>query len=102
MLKCTFVLSTLLLFMVSTAANGGSTPLTKDDVLSIRKGRFYLDGQPFAEISFNKFDLFWQLYDQLEAGKALSGDNPIVQAEDRALREMHGMGFRTIRIFALP
>ncbi|MBT7066031.1 MAG: cellulase family glycosylhydrolase [Verrucomicrobia bacterium] len=68
----------------------------------MRKGRFYLDGQPFAEISFNKFDLFWQLYDQLGAGKALSADNPMVQAQDRALRELHEMGFRTIRIFALP
>jgi len=80
----------------------GPTPLSKDDVLSIRKGRFYLDGQPFAEISFNKFDLFWQLYDQLEAGIALSGNNPMVQAQDRALRELHEMGFRTIRFFALP
>ncbi|MBT7298682.1 MAG: hypothetical protein HN849_04180, partial [Victivallales bacterium] len=39
--------------------------LTKDDVLSVRDGRFYLEGRPFAEISFNKFDLLWQLYDQL-------------------------------------
>ena len=80
----------------------GSTPLTTDDVLSLRGGQFYLDGQPFAEISFNKFDLFWQLYDQLAKGKALSDDNPMVQAQDKALRDLHEMGFRTIRIFALP
>jgi hypothetical protein len=86
----------------ATERRTGSTPLTKDDVLSLREGRFYLEGRPFAEISFNKFDLFWQLYDLLEAGKALTGDNPIVQAQNRALREMHGMGFRTIRFFALP
>ena len=79
-----------------------STPLTKDDVLSLREGRFYLDGQPFAEISFNKFDLFWQLYDQLAAGKALNRANPMLLAQDRALRELHQMGFRTIGIFALP
>jgi hypothetical protein len=36
--------------------------LTRDDVLSIQDGRFFLEGQPFAEISFSKFDLFWQLY----------------------------------------
>jgi len=76
--------------------------LTKDDVLSIRGGQFYLDGQPFAEISFNKFDLFWQVYDQLAAGKTLGDDNPMVQAQDRALLELQEMGFRTIRIFALP
>lgn len=78
------------------------TPLTTDDVLSIRDGRFYLNGQPFSEISFNKFDLFWQLYDQLAAGKALDDDNPIVQAQNKALHELHEMGFHTIRFFALP
>lgn len=77
-------------------------PLTKDDVLSIREERFFLNGQPFAEISFNKFDLFWQLYDQLSAGKVLDDTNPMVQAQDKALRELHSMGFRTIRFFALP
>ncbi|MBT4818895.1 MAG: hypothetical protein HON70_24515, partial [Lentisphaerae bacterium] len=71
-------------------------------VLSIRDGRFYLDGRPFAEISFNKFDLLWQLYDQLSSGKALNAGNPMLQAQDNALRELHEMGFRTIRIFALP
>jgi hypothetical protein len=79
-----------------------STPLTKDDVLSVREGRFHLDGQPFVEISFNKFDLLWQLYDQLEAGNALTTDNPMVQAQDRALKELNELGFRTIRFFALP
>ena len=76
--------------------------LTKDDILTIRDGRFFLDGKPFAEISFNKFDLFWQLYDQLTAGQALDDANPKVQAQDRALRNLHELGFRTIRIFALP
>ena len=86
------------------AADGGAStmPLTKDDVLSVRDGRFYLDGRPFAEISFNKFDLLWQLYDQLAAGNALDDANPLVQAQDTALRNLHEMGFRTIRFFALP
>jgi len=79
-----------------------TTPLTKDDVFSVRDGRFHLDGKPFAEISFNKFDLLWQLYDQLSAGKTLDDANPVVQAQDKALRELHEMGFRTIRFFALP
>ncbi|MBN2450934.1 MAG: hypothetical protein JXR77_11125 [Lentisphaeria bacterium] len=78
------------------------TALTRDDVLSIREGRFYLEGGPFAEISFNKFDLFWQLFDQLAAGNALDDANPMVQAQDKALRDLDEMGFRSIRIFALP
>jgi hypothetical protein len=77
-------------------------PLTRDDVLSIKEGRFFLDGRPFAEISFNKYDLFWQLYDQLAAGRALDAANPMVRAQDRALRNLHELGFKTIRIFALP
>lgn len=76
--------------------------LNGTDVLSIHEGRFMLDGQPFAEISFNKFDLLWQLYDQRAAGKALDDANPMVQAQDKALRELHEMGFKTIRFFALP
>ena len=76
--------------------------LSQDDVLSLRDGQFHLDGRPFAEISFNKFDLFWQLYDQLDAGHALTARNPMVKAQDQALRELNELGFRTIRIFALP
>ena len=78
------------------------TPLTQKDVLSIRDGRFFLDGEPFAEISFNKFDLFWQLYDELAGGQQLSATNRMVQAQDKALRDLHELGFKTIRIFALP
>ena len=91
--------------------NGSCAPLkktvaraaiTKADVLSIRNGKFFLEGKPFAEISFNKFDLFWHLYDQLDAGKQLNDVNPLVQSQDNSLRELHEMGFRSIRIFALP
>ncbi len=89
-----------------TAARPGAAShvaqLTRDDVLSINNGRFFLDGKPFAEISFNKFDLFWQLYDALTAGKQLDTPNASVQAQDKALRNLHDLGFRTIRIFALP
>jgi len=76
--------------------------LTRNDVLSIKEGRFYLDGEPFAEISFNKFDLLWQLYDQLAEGKQLDAANPLVQAQNKALRNLHALGFKTIRIFGLP
>src|SRR5262245_1767682 len=79
-----------------------SAQLNSKDVLSIKNGRFFLEGEPFAEISFNKFDLFWQLYDELAGGKQLNPANPMVQAQDKALRNLHELGFKTIRIFALP
>jgi hypothetical protein len=88
--------------VVPTATAAVAVAVAREDVLSIRKGRFYLDGKPFAEISFNKFDLFWELYDQLNEGKPLDAANPLVRAQDRALRALHELGFRTIRIFALP
>ena len=97
-------LGAALLAICSAAASSAdqTAPLSRKDVLSIRNGRFYLDGKPFAEISFNKFDLLWQLYDQLAAGKALDNANPMVMAQDRALRNLHELGFKSIRIFALP
>jgi hypothetical protein len=79
-----------------------ATPLARKDVLSIQNRRLFLDGGPFAEISFNKFDLFWQLYDQLARSDYLNADNPLVRAQDKALRNLHELGFKTIRIFALP
>ena len=79
----------------------GTAP-SVEDVLSFRDGCFHLDGRHFAEISFNKFDLFWQLYDQLASGRTLGDDNPLVAAQDRALADLRALGFRTIRVFALP
>ena len=98
------ILSLLLAPEMSSSADAARPirPLTRQDVLSITNGRFYLEGKPFAEISFNKFDLFWQLYDQLDQGKQLNLTNPMVRAQDKALRNLHDLGFKTIRIFALP
>ena len=107
--RCGPLAAVLLLFVLFIQLGAGqiASPvprlwLSRDDVLSIRGGQFFLDGRPFAEISFNKFDLLWQLYDQLAAGKELSSLNPMVQAQDKALRDLHRLGFRTIRVFALP
>lgn len=77
--------------------------LNPKEVLTLKNGRFYLRGKPFAEISFNKFDLFWGLYDLLHQGK---GDTPeytkLVVSQDQALHELHEMGFKSIRFFGLP
>jgi len=80
----------------------GPPSLTADDVLTIHDGRLFLDHKPFAEISFNKFDLLWQLYDELQAGRTLDPTNQLVQAQDHALSTLHQLGFRSVRIFALP
>lgn len=102
-LKPIFILTGLLMPQAAFAAHADIPPkLEERDVLSIRDGRFFLDGKPFAEISFNKFDLLWQLYGELTKGQSLDEANPMVRAQDSALRELHEMGFRSIRFFALP
>ena len=99
-MKCLF--TTLLTTLVTFCNLCAEVALTKDHVLSIKNGKLFLEGRPFAEISFNKYDLVWQLYDQLVEGKVLDAANPQVQAQDKALRNLQRLGFKTIRIFALP
>lgn len=79
---------------------GWQPPLTRDDVLSLKDGRFFLDRKPFAEISFNKFDLLWQLWEEARKGRALDDGNEVVILQNKALKDLHNLGFRTIRIFA--
>jgi hypothetical protein len=79
-----------------------SATLTQDDVLSIKNGCFYLDGKPFAEISFNKHDLVWALFAAAKKGAVLDDKNEIVRQQDQALADFQAMGLKTIRIFGLP
>jgi len=73
--------------------------VSKNDVLSIQEGKYYLDGKPFAEISFNKFDLFWSLWDEAVKGNELNDTNPVVKRQQKALSDLSKAGFKTIRFF---
>ena len=75
--------------------------LTENDVLTIKDGVFMLEGKPFAEISFNKFDLFTQLIDPLLKGDPSTYET-MLKKQDQALAELHEMGFRSIRVFMSP
>jgi len=99
---CLVMLSTAGFAFPSRAAKPANV-LTRQDVLTIQNGSFYLQGKPYAEISFNKFDLFWEIYSLLDAGKGNTPEyNAMVKSEDRALSELHSLGFHSIRIFAAP
>ena len=92
---------TAVLFLVVPVVQAAA--LTKNDVLSIRSDRFFLDGKPFAEISFNKFDLFWEPFNLLKEGKGGTQEyRDMVASQDRALAEIHAMGCRSIRAFCSP
>ncbi len=83
------------------SAGATPAPIHAEDLLSLHGTRFFLDGKPYAEISFNKFDLFWAIWqasnlnDPSELARA-------VARQDSALRDLHATGFRTIRIFGAP
>lgn len=63
--------------------------------LQARGTMLYLDGKPFYEISFNKFDLFWQMM-AAEFHKSGFGQEPAERGE-KALRDLNRMGFKTLR-----
>jgi hypothetical protein len=84
------------------AARADVPALSPVDVLSVKNGLFYLGGRPFAEVSFNKFDLFWLLWDQLRQGKLLNAQNPVYVAQNLALKQLNQLGFSCIRLFVLP
>jgi len=75
--------------------------LQPSDVLSLKGGCFYLDGKPFVEISFNKFDLLWAIWQGANSADPSELQRAMAR-QDAALRDLHAMGFRTIRIFGSP
>jgi hypothetical protein len=91
-----YLFSSLLFLSVVVSAG-----VTKKDVLSIQEQKFMLDGKPFAEISFNKFDLFWSLFEEAMKGKELNDQNPIVIRQQKALSDLSKAGFKTIRFFGM-
>lgn len=83
-----------------------AAPLVQStDVFTLQNNQFYLEGKPFAEMSFNKFDLLWAIWNGIHK-RDLTHDASTLQAaiarQDGALRDLRGMGFRTIRIFGAP
>jgi len=77
--------------------------VTKNDVLTIRDGKFYLEGKRFAEVGLKKYDLLWGLFDLLSKGKGDTQEyRDLVAKQDKELRYMHDNGFRTTMFMALP
>jgi len=73
------------------------TPEKDDGFLKKNGPVLMLHGKPFYEISFNKFDLFWQML-AAEFGRKNSGSDPVAAAE-RSLATLNSFGFKTIRLF---
>jgi len=94
-----YKLKFLILIGLSTFFQHSFAKISRTDVLSVQNGKYMLDGKQFAEISFNKFDLFWSLWGEAVNGRALTDDNLVVQRQQKALSDLSKAGFKTIRIF---
>jgi hypothetical protein len=92
----------IITFILTLNFLGFANEITIKDVLSVQGGKFYLEGKPFAEISFNKFDLIWSIWSSAKQGDIIDAANPIVKKQDEALSELSENGFRTIRVFGMP
>jgi len=88
-----------LLFVLVVLQTGTASALTKNDVLSVQNGIYYLDGAPFAEIGWNKFEINWLLFDEVYAGRLLTNTNDMVIKQRNSIRELAESGVKTIRIF---
>ena len=78
---------------------------TAEDVLTLREGQYYRNGKRFAEISFNKFDLLWTVWQAMGDARSRQSrdkEQAALATEDKVLRGLHEMGFQTIRFFAVP
>lgn len=70
-----------------------------DGILRIVGDKFFMNGEPYYEISFNKFDLFYQLWAIYSDDGAYPSDSFREEAAEKALKQLHDAGFRSIRVF---
>ena len=68
------------------------------DILRNIGGKLYMNGKPYYEISFNKFDLKWQLCADKFPHNEFRRPDQFSRGEE-ALRQLHEAGFRSIRVF---
>jgi len=89
----------ILIVLLVVLQSGIAFALTKNDVLSVQNGIYYLDGAPFAEIGWNKFDICWLFWDEINAGRSLTATNEMVVKQRSSIQELAQAGIKTIRLF---
>lgn len=70
-----------------------------DDILRIINGKLWMNGEPYYEISFNKWDLALQVASYTGREAEWSTIESTLPAAEEALSMLHDNGFRTIRVF---
>ena len=72
----------------------------KDNILKAIGGKLYMNGEPYYEISFNKYDLFYQILAAYESNIEYPAEENTISAAEAALKQLHELGFKSIRVFA--
>jgi len=76
-----------------------------DDILRKNGSVLIMNGEPYYEISFNKFDLNYQIAsdDSFNNGGYTDANYPsdmyTIEAAEEALKQLHENGFKSIRVF---
>lgn len=70
-----------------------------DGILRTVGGKFYMNGKPYYEISFNKFDLFYQIFAEYFGNSEYKKPENRLPAAEDALKMLSEKGFKSIRIF---
>lgn len=70
-----------------------------DGFLRLIGGKLYMNGEPYYEISFNKFDLFYQIWADYAEDRAYPSEEFRKTAAEAALKQLRENGFRSIRVF---
>lgn len=88
------------MFVITTGAN------KKSNMLTSINGMLYMNGEPYYEISFNKYDLFTQIMADYVENPDYPQESQRYEAAEAALAQLSRDGFKTIRVFcssdALP
>ncbi len=59
--------------------------------------RFVMNGEPYYELSFNKFDMAIDMWDYFYLGN--NATNALLEKEEKSLKTLQENGFHTIRVF---
>lgn len=71
----------------------------KDDILRNVGGKFYMNGEPYYEISFNKFDLCYQIFAEYRPNSEYPSSVYQSAAAEAALKQLSERGFSSVRVF---
>ncbi len=81
------------IFLISTGS------YLNDGILRVIGGKMYMNGEPYYEISFNKFDLFYQMIAEYQYNHEYPTADCQSSAAEAAIKQLSELGFKSVRAF---